>query len=287
MRPPDIKNKSDNRSKTRAERQNIHAKLYKVEDNKILYTVTSSEGDKQYKVTIQLLDLTGNKLISLKSALNGNLKISCTCPGFLYQGYKFISWKANVGIDKETRSPDKTNPNREGLACKHILVALDQMKSDFNAIHDMIKAQLPKGTDKPQHSDIKNNSKSDKPTELDIKIITDFKNACTKLYDEYSKYLKSDHGEDDSFVDSKFYSNNDPSSILNDLSKPVAKSLNGKFIGKLKSLEDILKLIDQKKNGFSVLLDSDTKALINKLNSTVQNENEAYINNIILSIMES
>jgi hypothetical protein len=287
MRPPDIKNKSDNRSKTRAERQNIHAKLYKVEDNKILYTVTSSEGDKQYKVTIQLLDLTGNKLISLKSALNDNLKISCTCPGFLYQGYKFISWEANVGIDKETRSPDKTNPNREGLACKHILVALDQMKSDFNAIHDMIKAQLPKGTDKPQHSDIKNNSKSDKPTELDIKIITDFKNACTKLYDEYSKYLKSDHGEDDLFVDSKFYSNNDPSSILNDLSKPVAKSLNGKFIGKLKSLEDILALIDQKKNGFNVLLDSDTKTLIKKLNSTVQNENEAYINNIILSIMES
>lgn len=287
MRPPDIKNKSDNRSKTRAERQNIRAKLYKVEDNKILYTVTSSEGDKQYKVTIQLLDLTGNKLTSLKSALNGNLKISCTCPGFLYQGYKFISWKANVGIDKETRSPDKTNPNREGLACKHILVALDQMKSDFNAIHDMIKAQLPKGSDKPQPSDIKNNSKSDKPTELDIKIVTDFKNACTKLYDEYSKYLKSNPGEDDSFVDSKFYSKNDPSSILNDLSKPVAKSLNGKFIGKLKSLEDILTLIDQKKNGFNVLLDSDTKALIKKLNSTVQNENEAYINNIILSIMES
>ena len=287
MRPPDIKNKSDNRSKTRAERQNIRAKLYKVEDNKILYTVTSSEGDKQYKVIIQLLDLTGNKLTSLKSALNGNLKISCTCPGFLYQGYKFISWKANVGIDKETRSPDKTNPNREGLACKHILVALDQMKSDFNAIHDMIKAQLPNGSDKPQPSDIKNNSKSDKPTELDIKIVTDFKNACTKLYDEYSKYLKSNHGEDDSFINSKFYSKNDPSSILNDLSKPVAKSLNGKFIGKLKSLEDILKLMDQKKNGFNVLLDSDTKALIKKLNSTVQNENEAYINNIILSIMES
>ena len=287
MRPPDIKNKSDNRSKSRAEKQHLKAKLYKVEDNKILYTVTSSEGDKQYKVTIQLLDLTSNKLQSLKPAMNGNLKISCTCPGFLYQGYKFISWKANVGIDKETRSPDIRNPNKEGLACKHILVALDQMKSDYNAIHDMVKAQVPKGKDKPQPTDIKNNSKSDKPTELDIKVVTDFKSACDKLYDDYTKFTKSDHSEDDTFIDSKFYDKVDPSSILKDLSKPVAKSLNGKFIGKLKSLEDILKLIDQKKNGFNVLLDSDVKALTKKLNSTIHDENEAYINNIILTIMES
>lgn len=285
MRPPDIKNKSDNRSKARAERQHINAKLYKVEDNKILYTVTSSEGNKQYKVTIQLLDLTSNKLQSLKSAMNGNLKISCTCPGFLYQGYKFISWKANVGIDKETRSPDIRNPNKEGLACKHILVALDQMKSDYNAIHNMVKAQVPKGKDKPQPEDIKDNSKSDKPTELDIKIVTDFKNACDKLYNDYVKFTKSDHSEDDTFVGSEFYDNVDPSSILKDLSKPVTKSLNGKFIGKLKSLEDILNLINQKKNGFNILLDSDVKSLIRKLNSTIDNKTEAFINDIILSLM--
>lgn len=285
MRPPDIKNKSDNRSKARAERQRISAKLYKVEDNKILYTVTSSEGDKQYKVTIQLLDLTSNKLQSLKSAMNGNLKISCTCPGFLYQGYKFISWRANVGIDKETRSPDIRNPNKEGLACKHILIALDQMKSDYNAIHNMVKAQVPKGKDKPQPEDIKDNSKSDKPTELDIKVVTDFKNTCDKLYNDYVKFTKSDHSEDDTFVGSEFYDNVDPSSILKDLSKPVAKSLNGKFIGKLKSLEDILNLINQKKNGFNILLDSDVKSLIRKLNSTIDNKTEAFINDIILSLM--
>lgn len=285
MRPPDIKNKSDNRSKARAERQNINAKLYKVEDNKIIYTVTSSQGDKQYLVTIQLLGLTGNKLKSLKAAMNGDIKIRCTCPAFLYQGYKFITWKANVGIEPETRSPDVRNPERKGMACKHILAVLDQMKSDYKAIYDMFKAQVPKGKDKPQPTDIKDNSKSKEPTELDIKIVTDFKSACDKLYDDYSKYLKSNPGEDDTFIDSKFYDKTDPSSILKDLSKPVAKSLNGKFIGKLKSLEDILNLIDQKKNGFNVLLDSDTKALIKKLNSTIENKTEAFINDIILSLM--
>ena len=282
-----IINKSDNKSKSRAVSQSIHAKLYKVSGNTVEYTVTSSTGNKQYLVRILLLDLTSNKLKSLRHALSGNLKISCSCDAFLYQGYKFISWVANVGIDKETRSPDIRNPNKEGLACKHILVALDQMKSDYNAIHNMVKVQVPKGKDKPQPEDIKDNSNSDKPTELDIKIVTDFKNACDKLYNDYVKFTKSDHSEDDTFVYSKFYDKVDPSSILKDLSKPVAKSLSGKFIGKLKSLEDILSLIDQKKNGFNILLDSDVKSLIRKLNSTIDNKTEAFINDIILSLMYS
>lgn len=290
MRLVDIINKSDNRSKERAAKQGLTAKLYKVEDNKILYTVTSSQGNRQYIVTIQLLGLTGNKLRSLKGAINGNVKLSCTCPAFLFQGYKYIMWKSQSGIDREIRSPDKTNPNKEGMACKHILVALNKLKSDYDQIYQMFKAQIPKGKDKPQPEDIKDNSKSDTSTELDIKIVTDFKNACDKLYKDYTDFLKSDHLSGDTFTDSKFYDKVDPSKILADLSKPVAKSLNGKFIGKCKSLIDILKLIDQKKNGFNVMLSSDVKALTNKLNSTVHAAEESYkfesfINNVILSLM--
>ena len=290
MRLVDIINKSDNRSKERASKQGLTAKLYKVEDNKILYTVTSSQGNRQYIVTIQLLGLTGNKLRSLKGAINGDVKLSCTCPAFLYQGYRYIMYKAQAGIDREIRSPDKTNPEREGMACKHILVALNQLKSDYNQIYAMFKAQVPKGKDKPQPEDIKDNSKSDKPTELDIKVVTDFKNACDKLYKDYTDFLKSDHLSGDSFTDSKFYDKVDPSKILADLSKPVAKSLNGKFIGKCKSLIDILKLIDQKKNGFNVMLSSDVKALTKKLNSVVNSTEESYkfesyVNDVILSLM--
>ena len=278
-----IINKSDNRSKTRANSQGLRAKLYKVDDNKILYTVTSSKGDKQYIITIQLLGLTGNKLKSLKSAMNGDIRIHCSCAAFLFQGLKYITWHAHTGIERETRAPDIRNPNREGMACKHILVALEQMKSDYNEIHDMLKAQLPKGKDKPQPTDIKDNSKSDEPTELDIKIVTDFKTACDKLYKDYQKYLKD--GTDGEFADSSFFDGTDPSALLNNLSKPVAKSLNGKFIGKCKSLTDITDLIDQKKNGFNVLLDSDVKSLIKKLNETISVKAESFINDIILSLI--
>ena len=287
MRQQDIINRSDNKSKSRAAKQNLPARLYKVEDNKIIYTVKSSKGDRQYLVTIQLLDLTGNKLRSLKSALNGNIRIKCTCDAFLYRGYKYITWKSNVGIDKETRAPDKTNPDRKGFACKHILVALEQMKSDYNKIHEMIKSQVPTGNSKPQPSDFKDNSNSNEPTELDIKIVTDFKSACDKLYKDYTAYKQTGPTKDAQFVDSKFYDKVDPSEILKNLSKPVAKSLSGKFIGKLSSLQNILSLIDQKNNGFNILLSSDVKSLINKLNASISTKTESLINNIILTLINS
>lgn len=291
MRPLDIISRSDNRSKARAAKQNISARLYKVEDNKILYTVTSSKGDKQYVVTIQLLGLTGNRLKSLRSALNSDIKISCTCDAFLYRGYKFITWKSQIGINKETRPPNKTNPERKGMACKHIIVALNQMKSDYQAIYNLFKAQIPDIPDtdskdsKP--SNIRDNYKSSTPTEFDIEIITDFKEACDKLYKDYMGYKKSSPTKDALFTDSEFFDKVDPSKMLLNLSKPVAKSLSGKFIGKLKSLDDILNLINQKGNGFNVLLDSDTSSLIKKLNETISSKTEALINNVILSLIYS
>lgn len=290
MRLVDIINKSDDRSKNRAAKQGLIAKLYKVEDSKVLYTVTSSQRNKQYIVTIQLLGLTGNKLRSLKGAISGDVRISCTCPAFLYHGYKYITWKSQSGIDREIRSPDKTNPNKEGMACKHILVALNQLKSDYSKIYQMFKAQVPKVKDNSQSTDIKDNSKSDTPTEIDIDIITDFKDACDKLYEDYIDFLSSDHLSSDKFTDSKFYDKVDPSKILANLSKPVAKSLSGRFIGKCKSLTDILKLIDQKKNGFNVMISSDVKALTSKLNSVVHSTEESYIfesfiNDVILTLM--
>ena len=286
MRPIDIINKSDNRSKEKAAREGLVAKLYKVEDNKILYTVTSSTKKKQYIVTIQLLGLSGNKLKSLKSALNGDIKIRCSCPAFSFQGYKYITWKNQSGIDKELRAPDKRNPNKEGMACKHILVALNQIKSDYAKIHQMFKDQAANDRkNQDEKPSLKDNSNSDTPTELDIEIITNFKDACDKLYKDYTDFLNSDHLSDATFTDSKFYDKVDPSAILTDLSKSVAKSLNGKFIGKCKSLVDILKLIDQKQNGFNVLLSSDVKALTKKLNSIVNATVESYVNNMILSLI--
>jgi hypothetical protein len=285
MRPSDIINKSDKGSKERATSQGIGARLYKVEDNKIIYTVDSSQHDKQYYVTVQLLDLTGNKLKSLKQSLSGSVRVHCTCPAFLYSGFKYITYKSNAGINKEDRAPVIKNPNKEGMACKHIIVALNQMKKDYTAIYSMFKEQNPKKSELQKSTSAKDNSNSTVPTETDIEIITDFKSACDKLYKDYISYKNSGPTKVSLFTDSDFYDGKDPSVMLKDLSKPVAKSLNNKFIGKLKSVQDILKLIDQKKNGFNIMLDSDVKSLISKLNASIETRNESFINNIILNLI--
>lgn len=282
MNPSDIINKSDQKSKSRAEKQPIEAKLYKIDGNKILYTVNSSHHNKQYLVTIQLLDFITNKLDSLKDALAGNIKISCNCPGFLYKGLKYISWKGQVGIDKETRRPDITNPDLEGLACKHILVALNQMKSDYNAIYKMFKDAIPK--EKPSTSDKEKKAASD-VSENDIEVIDRFKEACSSLYKSYIKFKKENKDENLEFADSEFYDGKDPSKILSELSKATTKAIANSFLGKLDSLNNILKLIDQKKNGFNVLLNSDVSSLTKKINSIINNKTESLINNIILTLM--
>lgn len=278
MRPNDIINKSDQRSLNKAHKQHLTAKLYKVEDNKVVYTVNSSEGGKQYLVTILLLSLSGNKLKSLKSALSGDIKISCTCPAFLYMGYKYITYKRQVGINKETRAPDKTNPERKGMACKHIITALEQMKSDYSAIYNMVKVQAPK--EKPP---IKNVDSSTL-TEEDVEIISKVKETCDKLYSDYMQYLKS--GDDSvEFASSEYYHDTNPSALLSGLSKAATQGIKNMFIGKFKTLPDILKLINQKKNGFNVMVKSDTDTVIKKINAYLGSKAEALINNIILSLL--
>jgi len=284
MQPNDIYNKSDQRSKARADKQNLNAKLYKVDGNKIMYTVESSEHNKNYLVTIQLLDLKSDKLSSLSSALEGSIKISCTCPAFLYRGFKYISWKVNVGIEPENRAPNITNPDRKGLACKHILTVLDQLKSDYQSIYNKFKEQIPDSSSTANN--IKDNNKSDGPTESDLLVIDEFKKACDKLYKDYIKFINSNPGDDATFVDSKYYDKTDPTKILLNLSKNASKYLNGRFIGKLKSLDTILSVIDSKKNGFNILLNSDISYIIRKLNSLLQTKTESLINNIILSLLD-
>lgn len=286
MNASDIINNSDKRSQLRATHQHLVAKLYKVIDNKVLYTVTSSSRHQNYLVTIQLLDLASNKLKSLQSALDGNLKISCTCDAFLFQGYKYIAYKKGVGIDKETRSPDKTNPEKKGLACKHIIVALNQMKADFKLIYNLFKSntQLPTSNDKAL--DIKSNSSSDVPTEIDLSIIDQFKSACLSLYREYDNYSKDTTPNKPSFTDSQYYSKVDPITLLSSLSQPTSKLVAKTNIGKLKSVNDIISMIDRKHNGFNILLNSDVSFIIKRINASINLTTESLINNIILNLIK-
>lgn len=281
MIPSNIIKRSDNRSKSAANSQSISARLYKVENRTVFYTVTSGSGNKQYLVKIQLTDLDLSNLDSLEDALQGNIKIYCSCDAFLYHGYKYIAFKAKSGIEPETRAPNITNPNMYGIACKHILVALKQMKKDYNSIYELFNKQLSNSNDN-RHSDNKSF------TNNDLKVISEFKDACIELYNQYTKYIKDAKLDDNiSFQDSEYYVDVDPSVLLKDLSIPASKLVKNLFIGKLTSLEKILQSIESKRNGFIILLTSDTKSITDKINRNISQKTEAYINNIILELMLS
>ncbi len=278
MNSKEVTNKSDIRSRIKSKKEQIKAKFYKVDGDTLLYTVNSSKKDKQYLVKIQLLDLSNNKLSSLKSVLDGNLKISCTCPAFLYQGYKYISYKKQVGIDKETRAPNIKNPNQIGLACKHILVALEQIKSDYSLIYNNLKLSQ---TSSQQTNDTTNNS--DESNEQDLKIIDDFKEECLKLYDEYTKYIASN--DTDGFINSKLYSGINPTTLLANLSKQTSKMIKQKFDNKFDNLENLITFIDTRRNSFKVLLKSGLSSITNKINYNLKSTTESIINNIILNLI--
>ena len=281
MIPSNIIKRSDNRSKSAANSQSISARLYKVENRTVFYTVTSSSGNKQYLVKIQLTDLDLSNLDSLEDALQGNIKIYCSCDAFLYSGYKYIAFKAKSGIEPETRAPNITNPNMYGMACKHILVALKQMKKDYNSIYELFNKQLSKSNDN-RHSDNKSF------TNNDLKVISEFKDSCIELYNQYTKYIKDAKLDDStSFQDSEYYVDVDPSVLLKDLSMPASKIVKNLFIGKLTSLEKILQSIESKRNGFIILLTSDTKSITDKINKSISQKTEAYINHLILELMLS
>lgn len=281
MIPSNIIKRSDNRSKSAANSQSISARLYKVENRTVFYTVTSSSGNKQYLVKIQLTDLDLSNLDSLEDALQGNIKIYCSCDAFLYSGYKYIAFKAKSGIEPETRAPNITNPNMYGMACKHILVALKQMKKDYNSIYELFNKQLSNRNDN-RHSDNKSF------TNNDLKVISEFKDSCIELYNQYTKYIKDTKLDDStSFQDSEYYVDVDPSVLLKDLSMPASKIVKNLFIGKLTSLEKILQSIESKRNGFIILLTSDTKSITDKINKSISQKTEAYINHLILELMLS
>ena len=281
MIPSNIIKRSDNRSKSAANSQSISARLYKVENRTVFYTVTSGSGNKQYLVKIQLTDLDLSNLDSLEDALQGNIKIYCSCDAFLYHGYKYIAFKAKSGIEPETRAPKITNPNMQGMACKHILVALQQMKKDYNSIYELFIKQLSNSNNN-RHSDNKSF------TNNDLKVISEFKDACIELYNQYTKYIKDTKLDDNiSFQDSEYYVDVDPSTLLKELSVPASKLVKNLFIGKLTSLEKILQSIESKRNGFIILLTSDTKSITDKINRNIIQKTEAYINHLILELMLS
>ena len=51
---------------------------------------------------------------------DGNLLLNCTCPSFLYHGYRYLLTQQDASLFPENRPPVRRNPRHRGIVCKHM-----------------------------------------------------------------------------------------------------------------------------------------------------------------------
>ena len=122
----DVYTKSDRGSKSRSILLS-RPKFEKADNKEVYFSVPSQfRPHKTHIVIIYASSITeDSSLDEIKEIVQKeDIKIACSCEAFLYQGFKYISYKADAGIDKEDRPPIKRNPLQKGMACKHILSVL-------------------------------------------------------------------------------------------------------------------------------------------------------------------
>jgi len=73
---------------------------------------------------------------------NGNIRLNCTCPSFLYWGYQYLLTVLDAAIHPETRKPVKRNPQERGIVCKHTNRILRVLPFYSGDISTEIKAQF-------------------------------------------------------------------------------------------------------------------------------------------------
>lgn len=76
----------------------------------------------------------------VRLAIAGDLKISCTCPAYLYFGYKYILTQMDSNaMDPENRFPKIKNPKLQGVMCKHCYQAIQAFPMNWSNIASDIK----------------------------------------------------------------------------------------------------------------------------------------------------
>ena len=86
--------------------------------------------------------------LSLASILNlvimhGNIKIYCTCPHWVYGGYKYIATELDYAYGStENRFPKIKNPKLMGTLCKHAFLVVKSLPYQKFAIESAVKKAL-------------------------------------------------------------------------------------------------------------------------------------------------
>lgn len=80
--------------------------------------------------------LKGSDKDKVSLALESDIKVNCSCPDYLFAGYKYMGTELDYGTDRESRSPDAKNPKMEGTVCKHMTYLLDHIDEYVDRISD-------------------------------------------------------------------------------------------------------------------------------------------------------
>jgi len=127
----DLRSNANDFLNTRAKSKKTPGTSYKsITGNKILFiTPSHTDTGKHYIQTVILKDLptliekykTSVKPIDIvRKAMLGDILIDCTCPAWLYWGFKYKGTKYGYSAEKEIRPPKERNPGLKGSTCKHL-----------------------------------------------------------------------------------------------------------------------------------------------------------------------
>lgn len=103
---------------------------------------------KYYYQYIKLLDMKDLEAVKeyskrdiMRLMLSGDIAVYCSCPDYLYRGFKYMGKKDKYGIYNETRYPKIRNPKLEGTVCKHLGVVLSVYMTNWMKIYkDMVNS---------------------------------------------------------------------------------------------------------------------------------------------------
>lgn len=150
---------------------------------------------KKYFVNLRLTEipvigrLKGKDEEKLDIGLSSEIKVSCTCPDFLYGGFKYIGTQLSYSTHKENRPPDIRNPRQAGTVCKHVGHILNNIDKFKPEMVDFIKRSR-EGKYKVVSENVLANLVESRTSDevLSILEFTDLK----RLRSEYRENLPSD-----------------------------------------------------------------------------------------------
>ena len=77
------------------------------------------------------------------SIMEGDIYINCSCPSWIYGGYKYMATQLDYILDgREDRFPKVRNPRLLGTMCKHLFCAVTFLPNNEMSIVSTIKRKL-------------------------------------------------------------------------------------------------------------------------------------------------